>query len=553
MPVVTLESERFSKFVGRNISTKEMEKWLPWLGVDIEETGTDYVKIEVNPNRIDFASYAGLARAFCGIMGWKTGLPEYKVKRGNIALVVEPKVKKIRPYVVGAVIRDLKLNDDTVKELMKIQEDLHWGVGRNRRKVSIGVHNLNEIQPPFTYSTVLPESVRFTPLDSTEEMNLREILERHEKGKMFGYLIQKAQEYPIIFDKEQKVLSFPPIINGELTRVDNQTKDLFIDVTGTDLTMASRSLNILVVALAEMGGFIESIQVKYPSQPRLFPELDPQRMILRLDYARGLLGMDLSESDIIESLKKSRLGVRKVKHGVLEIMIPPYRIDIMHEVDLVEEISLGYGFYRIEPRRPSTLTRGIKHEVSQMEDYVQQIMIGLGFLEVMNFVLTNEENQYSKMNVNPKNPITLANPVSGEYSIIRENLLASLMKILAENRHESYPQKIFEVSDIIKTDYRKETLTKRRLHVAAVSCHIDSSFTEIKSYVEALLINLNVDNWRIKNKDHASFIAGRSASIYMNHHNIGILGEIHPQVLNNFDVENPTSAFELDLKEILDE
>jgi phenylalanyl-tRNA synthetase beta chain len=550
MPVITLESKLFSQFVGRQVSPAEMEKRLPWLGVDIEERGLDYVKIEVNPNRIDLACYAGLARAFCGIMGWEKGLPEYKVNRGNITLIVDSKVKKVRPFVVGAVIRDLKLDDDVVKELMKIQEDLHWGVGRNRRKVSIGVHNLAKIRPPFTYTTVIPESLRFQPLDCSIEMNLIEVLGQHEKGRMFKHLVEWAEEFPIIFDKEQRVLSFPPIINGELTRVSRNTKDLFIDVTGTDLSIVSRSLNILVTALAEMGGLIESILVKYFDQTRIFPELNPQSMTLNTDYARTLLGIDLSETEIVESLRKSRLEAKRMRKGVLEVLIPPYRIDIMHEVDLVEEIAIGYGFYKIEPRQPSTSTTGVQHRTSQIESYVQQIMVGLGFLEVMNFILTNTENQYGKMNDDQKNPITLKNPVSREYSIIRENLLSSLLKNLAENKHESYPQKIFEVSDIVKIDYRRETNTQRRLHVAAASCHVGSNLTEIKSYAEALLSNLNVRNWRIRQLEHPSFLSGRAASIYIGKRRIGILGEIHPQVLNNFYIENPISAFELNLEEI---
>ena len=192
MPVITLYADRFSSFVGRPLTAEEMVKWLPWLGVDIEETGPDYVKVEFNPNRIDLSSYAGVARAFCGLRGWETGLPRYEVREGDIVLRVDPRVSRVRPYVVAAVVRNLSLDDEAVKELMEMQEDIHWGVGRDRRKVSIGVHNLDAVQPPFTYTAAEPDAVRFIPLDKTEEMSPREVLERHEKGVAYRHHQRRA-------------------------------------------------------------------------------------------------------------------------------------------------------------------------------------------------------------------------------------------------------------------------------------------------------------------------------------------------------------------------
>jgi len=551
MPVITLYEDRFSSFVGRSLTAKEMVKWLPWLGVDIEETGPDYVKVEFNPNRVDFSSYAGLTRAFRGLMGWETGLPKYKVRRGDIVLNVSPKVSRVRPYVVGAVVRNLRLDDEAIKELMEMQEDIHWGVGRNRRKVSIGVHNLDAVQPPFIYTTGDPKAVRFVPLDKAEKMSLQEILERHEKGVAYRHLVEGAAEYPIILDRNEKILSFPPIINGELTRVDSKTKNLFIDVTGLDFNAINQGLNILVTALSDMGGSLESVQVKYPDRTFISPNLTPQKMRMRVEYARKLLGLKLSESETIESLEKCRLGVKRLDNGVLDVSIPAYRIDIMHEIDLVEEVAIGYGFFRLKPTKPKTVTTGKEHKASEMARYVRQTMIGLGFVEAMNFILTNEADHYEKMRLKVGGAVKLANPVSAEYSIVRGSLLPSLMKNLAENRHEAYPQRIFEVSDVIKINVKNETRTERRLHVAGVSCHPLANFTEIKSYVEALLNNLGVSKWNIRETKHPSFLPGRAAAINHKRGKVGVLGEVHPEVLNNFEIENPTGAFEVNLEKIL--
>jgi len=551
MAVITLYKDRFSSAVGRPVTVKEMAKWLPWMGLDIEEVGPDYVKVEFNPNRIDFSSHAGIARSYNGLRGWKTELPKYEVKKGKVVLNVDPSVSEVRPYVLAAVIRNIRLDYDSIRELMEMQEDLHWGVGRGRRKVSIGVHNMDVVQPPFSYLARKPNAVRFVPLDKTEEMSLQEILERHEKGAAYCHLVDWAPRYPLIIDSKEQVLSFPPIINGELTRVDSWTKNLFIDVTGTDYNAIARSLNVLVTALADMGASVESVSVNYPDRNVVSPDLTPQRMRLRIDYANRLLGLRLSGSKVVQSLRKSRLDAKKIDKDVLEVLIPAYRIDIMHEIDLVEEVAIGYGYFRMKPTRPATMTTGKQHAASKKANRVREVMIGLGFTEVKNFILTNEVAHYEKMRHKvSEGMVKLANPVSAEYSMARGSVLPSLMKNLADNKHESYPQQLFEVSDVIRVNRKTETCSERRLHVAGVSSHPTANFTEMKSIVEALLANLDVKRWKMKAARDLSFLQGRVAAVCIRNKKIGFLGEVHPEVLNNFELENPVGAFEIDLEEI---
>jgi phenylalanyl-tRNA synthetase beta chain len=551
LPAITLDRDRFCSFINRTLTVEEMAKWLPWLGLDIEDIGSDYVKVEFNPNRVDFCSYAGIARAFKGLMEWETGLPEYVVHEGEIVLNLDSSVSEVRPYMLGAVVRGMRLDYDSVRELMGMQEDLHWGVGRDRKKASIGVHNIDSVIPPFTYTTADPDAVSFVPLDKVEEMSLREVLERHEKGMAYRQLLEEASRYPLLIDSQERVLSMPPIINGELTRVDSQTRNLFIDVTGTDYNAVTRSLNVLVTALADMGGAVECIHVKHPDRAVVSPDLTPQKMELRVAYANRVLGLKLSEAEAARSLRKCRLDARKVSKGVLKVSIPAYRIDILHEVDLVEEVAIGYGYYRLEPTKPATVTTGKQHRTSEIAKSTRQIMTGLGFAEAMNFVLTNEITHYEKMRRKVGGAMRIANPVSAEYSIIREDLLPSLMTNLMDNRHESYPQRIFEVSDVIRVREEAETRSERRLHVAAVSSHPTANFTEIRSYIEALIANLGLTSWKVKAARHPSFLQGRVASIYVKRRKIGVVGEIHPGVLNNFELENPTGAFEMDLEAVL--
>jgi len=549
MPVITLCRERFNKFIGRKLTVEEMAEWLPWVGFDLEDVGPDYVKVEFNPNRVDLCSYVGVARAFKGLMGWETGLPPYKIEHGKTKITITKAVSKVRPYMLAAVVRNIELDEDAVTDLMEMQEDLHWGIGRDRRKTSIGVHNLDAVNPPFTYTAVKPDEAKFVPLDRTEEMSLRDILEKHEKGAAYKHLVDWAPKYPLLIDKEGKVLSMPPIINGELTRVTGKTTNLFLDVTGTDYVAVERSLNVLTTALADMGGALESVTVKYPERSVISPSLTPQKMRVRVDYANELLGLKLSESQIIESLRKSRLDAKATGKGIVEAAVPAYRIDVLHEVDLVEEIAIGYGYYKLKPTIPQRLTIGEQHPVHRTASTVRQIMIGLDFTEVMNFTLTNEITHYEKMRTKASDTIRLANPVSLECTILRQSLLPSLMKNLADNRHESFPQRLFEVSDVGRINQRVEARTERRLHIAGVSSHPAANFTEIKSTVEALLHNMSQRGWEIKPLKHLSFLEGRAAAVVMKRGEIGVLGEIHPEVLNNFELENPTCAFEIDIEE----
>ena len=546
MPVITLYRERFSKFMGKKITINDLTKSLPWIGFDLEEITDDYVKAEYNPNRIDFCSYAGVARALKGFLELETGLPKYTVSAPKNTLIIDEAVATVRPYMLAGVVRNIKLDEDAVVDLMEIQEDLHWGIGRDRKKASIGIHNLDVVKSPFTFTAVEPTSVKFVPLGKSEDMNLKEILEKHEKGMDYCHLVDSSAKYPLLIDKNGAVLSMPPIINGELTRVDANTRNLFLDVTGTSYDAVEKSLNVLATALADMGGTLEKVNVKYADRMMVSPNLNPKKMELRVDYANRLLGLKLSETETIKCLRKCRLDARKTGKGVLEVMFPPYRIDILHEVDLVEEVAIGYGYYKLKPTIPTAVTVGEQHPAHRLANTVRQIMIGLGFLEAMNFTLTNERVHYEYMRTKPENSIKLANPVSMEYTIMRQSLLPGLVKNLADNKSESFPQRLFEVSDVGKINTRLESMCERRLNVAAVSSHSTANFTEIKSVVEAFLASLGL-KWQIKEANHPSFLEGRTAVVYIKGKRLGILGEVHPEVLNNFELENPTSAFEIDL------
>ena len=261
MPTIELDYGDLQSLLGKKYSTKDLWEQIPMLGVDLESIDEDKIIVEVFPNRPDLLSVEGFARALNGFLGNETGLKEYKLIESGVTLNIDKSVKNVRPFISAAVIRNLKLNEKRLISLMNLQEKLHVTHGRHRKKVAIGVHDMSEIEGPYTYKAVKPDGIKFKPLGVSEELTPKEILEKHPKGNEYAWILNGLSRYPIIVDKNNNVLSFPPIINGELTKVSNLTKDVFIDVTGLDELAVNQALNIIVTSIADRGGEINSVEL----------------------------------------------------------------------------------------------------------------------------------------------------------------------------------------------------------------------------------------------------------------------------------------------------
>jgi len=274
MPVVTFDYNDFINLVGQKIPIDKLLERLPMIGADLDKVDGDDISIEFFPDRPDLASVEGIARASRAFFGFETGLKKYDVKKSDIIMKVDESVKKVRPFVVTALVKNVTMSDELIASLMELQEKLHMGIGRNRKKVAIGVHNFEPVQPPFIYKAVDPDAVEFIPLNKFESMTLNEILKRHEKGVDYAHILKDFDRHPLIVDKNNNVLSYPPIINGSLTEVTPFTTDLFIDVTGTNINSINCALNIIVTALAERGGTIYDTTVKYDDLIFITPDLE---------------------------------------------------------------------------------------------------------------------------------------------------------------------------------------------------------------------------------------------------------------------------------------
>jgi len=540
MPVVTFDYNDFLNLLGYKLSKEKFLERIPMIGADLDRVEGDSISIEFFPNRPDLLSVEGIARAAKTFFGFEKGLRRYKTEKTDILLKVDPSVKKVRPFIVTALVKNVEMTDELISSLMDMQEKLHFGLGRERKKVAIGVHDFDQIKPPFIYKAVKPKSIKFVPLAKTEEMNLEEILEKHEKGVAYAHLLKGFDRYPIILDKNNNVLSFPPIINGSLTEVTPFTKNLFIDVTGNDLDAMKFALNILVTALAERGGEIFTTIVEYDDKKIVTPDLKPDIRNLSVDYVNKILGTKLSKREIIESLLKMGYDV-DVKEKEMQVYIPAWRADILHQIDLVEDVAIGYGFDRFKTELPKSMTFGKELEYKEFHTILRNILIGLGFNEVVTLSLTNEDDEYKKMGLNPKSNVKIENPIGEEYSIVRSSLIPSLLKILSKNKHNPLPQKIFEIGIVADEN------AKNRWHLAATQIDAKVGFSDCKALIEATFRDAGI-KWKIEEDDHPAFIKGRCASILVKNKKIGIFGEIHPKTITAFELEHPLIAFEIDIE-----
>ncbi|MBC8156624.1 phenylalanine--tRNA ligase subunit beta [Armatimonadetes bacterium] len=545
MPVVEFPVED----INRLFSDYDLEyilNMLPFIGLDLEHQDDKNIRLEYSPNRPDFSTFYGIARALNGLLGKEMGIPKFEIFENSKNLInVDSSVLEIRPFIVGTVAKGHQLNNKTIKQIVSMQEDLHNGLGRKRSKASIGFHNLDNMDFPLEYTTA--ENLSFIPLDNSSELTLTEILSNTEPGKKFGKLLAESR-YPILRDSKGNVISFPPIINSEGTRIRDGVNNLFVEVTGIDKKAVYNVLDNIVPTLADIGFKLETVIIQQGNTRDSFTaNLNTSLPNIKTDYINKALGLSLSNEDIINCLRKSRLDATVIDSGTINCVIPNFRIDIFGPIDIVEEVAIGYGLYNMEPSLPEFRFYGNKSRQNYFFDKIRQAMIGMGLIENINFILSNKDIHFKKMNLDKPNFFTVNNSKSDEHDILRQSLLPSLLFSLSKNIHEEYPQKLFEIGPIFKPE--KENFEKWNL--CCVNAFNGVTFSEIKAVLQTLMeICFNV-KFETKPSENLSFVRGRSADIIYKGVVIGQIGEISPLLIDSFKIKMPVAAFELDLTELL--
>jgi phenylalanyl-tRNA synthetase beta chain len=562
MPTIDVDCAELERLLGWTWQG-DMEK-LDWLLAFVksevklynEQEGVVSVELK-DTNRPDLWGVEGLARVLRGFLNLEKGPRLYEVDEPILGVHVDSQLKTIRPYICCSVVKKVKLTDAVIRGLMHLQDKLDQTYGRSRQKTSIGIYDYDLISPPLNYDVAKPGDISFVPLGFEEKMTLAEILARHPKGVEYGHIVKGHRVYPILLDSNRKVLSFPPIINSnDLGKVTEETQNVLVEVTGTMHQTVLNTLNLVTLALIDQGGKAYAATVRYPdnafyaSKKVVTPDFSNTRMDLSVGYTNKVLGLQLTAERMAELLLTAGLGVEKVSGDSVAVLVPCYRVDVMHQVDLMEDIAIAYGYNSIEPLwRELPTTGGVRPE-QRLIDVAREFMVGLGFQEVLTYTLTSPGSLFDKMNREKARIVEIANPKVVTLSCLRNWLLPSLMEFLGNNQSVEFPQKIFELGKVTLLDETKETKSRDEEWLAAATTHPTASFSEIKSALDAFFMNLGLE-WKIKETSHPSFIEGRVGTAIVNGVDVGVLGEVHPQVLEAWKLENPVAAFEINIHEIV--
>jgi phenylalanyl-tRNA synthetase beta chain len=544
MALITFSKKLFEKEIGK--LDEKMQERISMFGTPLEKFDENEMEIEIFPNRPDLLSYQGFKRSFLSFLGKKPGMKKYEMNKPEkeYQVIIDSSTKDVRPYTACAIIKELKLDDEKIKELIEIQEKLHLTLGRKRKKVAIGIYPLEKIKLPITLKALEPDYIKFIPLESEKEMSGLQILQKHPTGKEYSHLLAGKSKFPVFVDAEDKVLSMPPIINSQLTgKVTEETKEVFIECSGFDFKVLKKCLNILVLVFAEMGGKIYQMELKGAPE-KISPSLESEKMKISLENTNKLLGINIDEKKLKQLLENMGHNYNQKTN---EAEIGPWRTDILHEVDLIEDIAIAYGYENFTPEIPSISTIGKENTEEIIKRKISEILTGLNSIEVSNYHLTNKEYQFEKMGIQEKQEkefVEVDNSKT-EYNLLRKDLSHFLLKNFSDNIDSEYPQKIFEIGSIF--ELKKEIEEKERLALAITP----GNFTELKQILMYLFKSLGI-KLELKETDKfpQHFIEGRTASIIFEDKEIGTIGEVHPKILKNWKIKMPVALFEIDLKDI---
>jgi phenylalanyl-tRNA synthetase beta chain len=541
MPTVHYNKDVFEHYVGEKLPLDELKDRISFLGTDLESIEDNIITVEVFPNRPDMLSVQGFARAFSSFIGHAPGLKEYKSTPSHEKVIVEKAVSSVRPYTSCAIVKGMKFDDEKIKEVIDIQEKLHITYGRNRKKVAIGIYPFERIKTPIRFTAMKPKDIVFRPLDFDKELTAIEILEKHPAGQAYGHLLQGKTMFPVFLDADDKVLSIPPIINSEETgRITEKTTDIFIECSGFEYELLSKCLNMILTALADMGGHVYSMQIEYPDKTITNPEFEPGELSVNLEYINKRLGLEIKEKELKPLLERMGYGYKNGK-----VLIPCYRADILHQIDIAEDVAIAHGFENFEEIIPNVATIAQEAPKEVLKRKIAELLVGLGLQECATYSLTNEEHQSLMMNVSTET-IKLANAVSLDYNVLRSWLLPDLMEILRHNSHYEYPQKLFTFGIAFSKDDTTDTGVGEKACLALVSCHEKADYTEARQIVEYILESFGLQGL-VEEHDHPSFIPGRSSIMKINDERVALLGELSPHVLRNWSLEMPTIGIECSL------
>ena len=556
--------EQLNELIDGDISKKELVDLLPLLKVDVDEVTEDSIIVDITPDRPDFFSEEGVSRMI-NFYKFSKSQKEYKINNSNYEVNVDLSNSKCRPFTVASVIKGIKLDENKLKTIIRVQEKLHTTLGRNREKVAIGIYPKQKINFPISFESRRPKDISFQPLESNNFMTGNQILSEHEAGKKYSHLLSDFKKYPIFVDDSNNILSMPPIINSEYTgRVESGKNDLFIECSGFDLESLNLALNLLVTMFYDMGGEIFDVKINYPKNYFKNLNFDSSKFSfknnfndLKKEISFNSPDLSFSEIDIDFKLINKLLGnsftKKEIKSYLKQMcfiikgdkaLIPPYRSDILHNVDLAEEVSIAYGFDNIVPEELLVPGFGKIDSFQKFKSKVNDLMISLNLQPTKNYSIDNIKNQ-EKFLKESTNLVKLSNPVNKEFNVMRGSLIPQQFEFLEYNKKREYPQSFFEIGEIFKL-IKKNPFKHKEIQKLSITKAGNVTLTDIKQIVNSLFDSFDLCV-SYKEESKPFLINGRCAKIILNEKAIGFLGEVHPKFLVDYDLNNSVVTSELNL------
>ncbi|KAE8223027.1 hypothetical protein CF319_g3867 [Tilletia indica] len=547
MPTVSVDQERFLATLGKNYTVDQFDKLCFQFGIELDEIvpasapgERDALKIDIPANRYDLLCHEGISRALLVYLN-KIEVPKYTLTQPKelLEIRISPEVAKIRPFFAGAILRNVTFTPENYASFIDLQDKLHQNLGRRRTLVSMGTHDLDTIQAPFSYEALPPKDIKFTPLNKTQELDGEELIKLYEQDRHISkYLpiIRDSPVYPVIYDAQRRVCSLPPLINSDHSKVTLNTKNLFIDMTATDQTKLTVALNVLVAMFSEYCSepfTIEPIRVILPSGEAIVtPDLSPRSTVATTSYINRCTGLTLNSSQIAEYLQRMGHGATVADEETINVEVPITRSDILHECDLMEDVAVAYGFDNLPKRFPSTNTVAAPLPINKLSDILRRECAYAGWIEVLPLILCSHDENFAWLNRTDTNKraITLENPKSLEYQIVRTSLLPGILKTIRENRKHALPLRVFEVSDVaFKSDAVEdaERCAKNERRLGAIWCDKSAAFEVVHGLLDRIMRILAVQRlskgnegsvkgagYYIVEEDEPTFFPGRAAAIY---------------------------------------
>lgn len=587
MPKIEVNEKLFFNLLGKKYDFDTLEKKLTFAKAELDEKpdmsqpeNERVIKIELNDtNRPDLWSTGGVTRQLrIHEGGARSDYSSFMSKTGSVkdcadrVITVDPELKNIRPYMVSFVISGKPIDDPMLKDIIQTQEKLCWNFGRKRRSISMGVYRMADIKWPCHYKAVDPDKTSFVPLQCDQPMTCRQILADHPKGKDFGWIIKDLPKFPLLTDDKGEVLSMAPVINSAtLGAVQVGDKDLMVELTGDNMENLMLSANIVACDFFDAGYKILPVKVVHPYETALGKEVTAPFYFqpstkTTLSAINKKLGCDLTKAEVLDALARMDNDVvskdfdvsektaayLKANKSDVEFVLnpPPYRNDFLHEVDVIEDVMIGVGLDNFKPVRPSDFTVGQLSDVTVFSRKTKEIMVGLGYQEMIFNYLGSKRDYIDRMGVSADNVIEIANPMSENYQFVRPSIIASLLKAESQAGQAVFPHKIFEIGKVAFLDSSENTGTKTIQSLGFMTAENNANFNSLASEVSTLLYLLD-HKYDVKEVEDPRFIPGRQAAILLDGKQVGVFGEVHPQVLENWGIVVPCVAGEIDLEALM--